>query len=105
MTHYLYIIGSDSPPYKVGVSKNPRNRLQTLQTGHPERLQIHYTVETRSRQPKLLETAVHRNIRQHNVNGEWFNMPLEQLKLELDYILIRYEDDPTLRTLLKNNMI
>lgn len=104
MPHHLYIIGSDHPPYKVGISKNPKERLRALQTGHPERLQLHYMVEAEHSQPKLLETAVHRNIKQYNTTGEWFDVPLDKLKLELDFILIRYGNDPNLKILLKNNM-
>lgn len=105
MTHYLYIIGSDYPPYKVGISKHPHKRLKALQTGHPDRLQIHYMVEAEHSQPRLLETAVHRNIRQYNTTGEWFDVSLETLKLELDFVLIRYGNDPNLGIMIRNNMI
>ena len=30
MVSYIYIIGSDEPPYKIGISKNPEKRLKEL---------------------------------------------------------------------------
>lgn len=102
---YLYIIGSTDPPYKVGISVNPAKRLRALQTGYPLPLQIHYQVATEYNRCKLLETALHRNLQSFRCNGEWFNLELDKLKLEVDYILIRYEDDQTLQTRLKNNLL
>lgn len=102
---YIYIIGGDSPPYKVGISKNPKKRLKSLQTGSPYPLTIHSLTETCITKTKLLETVIHRHLKHYRTNGEWFNVPLEDLKLEIDFAIIRYGDDPILRSLVKHNMI
>ena len=104
MTRYVYIIGSDQPPYKVGISKNPQRRLAALQTGHPERLQIHHQVATPAAQTRLLEAVIHNNLKLHRCNGEWFDMPLDKLKLEVDFVMIRYADDPALYLRVKQGL-
>jgi Meiotically up-regulated gene 113 len=105
MQKYVYIIGSDQPPYKVGISVNPLHRLRALQTGHPEKLHVHYQVATDAAQTKLLETVIHRHIKFHRTHGEWFDMALADLKLQVDFVMIRYADDPTLRQLLNNGLV
>lgn len=94
---YIYVIGSDNPPYKVGISKNPERRLKNLQTGHPQKLRIHTLKETDSTKTKLLESAIHYHLRLHRTHGEWFNMDLKNILLEVEYALMRYEDDSLLR--------
>jgi Meiotically up-regulated gene 113 len=105
VTSYIYIIGSDKPPYKVGISKNPQRRLKDLQTGHPYPLTIHSIVETSTANNKLLESVIHRNLRHLRTNGEWFDIPLERLKLEVDFVMIRYSKDPTLKTRVTQNIL
>ena len=94
---YIYVIGSDEPPYKVGISKDPERRLKNLQTGHPHKLRIHTLKETDSTRTKLLESAIHYHLRLHRTHGEWFNMNLKDILLEVEYALMRYEDDSSLR--------
>lgn len=97
-TSYIYVIGSDDPPYKVGISKDPQRRLKNLQTGHPQKLRIYGLKETDVSKTKLLESAIHYHLKLHRTHGEWFNMDLKNIMLEVEYALMRYEDDPSLRT-------
>ena len=102
---YIYIIGGDEPPFKVGISKNPNKRLKSLQTGHPYPLRIHSLKETDISQTKLLETVIHRNLKHLRTNGEWFDVPVKDLILEVEYVIMRYGEDPILKTLLKHKII
>jgi hypothetical protein len=101
---YIYVIGGESPPYKVGISKHPDRRLKALQTGHPYKLTLHHTQPTDAAKTKLLETVIHRNLRSHRTQGEWFDIPIENLLLEIDFAIIRYGEDPLLRTLITNRL-
>lgn len=105
MVSYLYIIGSDQPPYKVGISKNPDARLKALQTGHPYPLKIHHRIETPANRTKLLETAIHRNLKHNRQTGEWFDLPLERLLLEVEFVMIRYGEDASLKARLDQGLI
>lgn len=102
---FIYIIGGDAPPYKVGISRDPKRRLKSLQTGHPYPLTLHSVTETCVSKTKLLETVIHRHLKMYKTNGEWFNVELNDLLLEVDYAIIRYGDDPILKSLLKHHMI
>lgn len=102
---YIYIIGSDNPPYKVGISKDPQKRLKTLQTGHPQKLRIHLLKETDATKTKLLESAIHYNMKFYRTNGEWFDLPLEKVVNEVEFALIRYQDDPNLHVRIKNRWL
>ena len=104
-TSFIYIIGSNKPPYKVGISKNPNRRLKNLQTGHPYPLQIHHLIETNINKTKLLETIIHRNLKFHKTNGEWFDMSLQNLKLQVEFVLIRYGEEENLSILVKERII
>ncbi len=105
MVSYVYVIGSDNPPYKVGISKNPEARLRALQTGHPARLRIHHKTETPANRTKLLETVIHNNLKHSRLTGEWFNLPLDKLLLEVEFVMIRYAEDQTLSLLIKNKLV
>ena len=104
-TSFIYIIGSDKAPYKVGISRDPNKRLKSLQTGHPFPLQLHYTKETDICKTKLLETVIHRHLKMHKTSGEWFDVTLANIILDVVYAIMRYGDDPILKSLLKAHMI
>jgi hypothetical protein len=105
MSSYIYIIGSDNPPYKIGISKNPERRLKNLQTGHPYKLKIWELRKTESKKTKLLESVIHKHLDSYRMSGEWFDISLEQAILQVDFALIRYEDDPLLEFRVKNKLI
>lgn len=105
MSSYIYIIGSDNPPYKIGISKDPRRRLKELQTGYPQKLRILETRKVDISRTKLLESVIHKHLDQYKMNGEWFNISLKDAKLHIDFALIRYEEDPLLEHLVRNKLI
>lgn len=102
---YIYIIGGDNPPYKVGISRDPEKRLKSLQTGHPQKLRIHLLKQTDSTKTKLLESAIHHNMKFYRTHGEWFDMPLDKVCSEVEFALIRYEDDPLLSMKVKGRWL
>lgn len=104
-TSYIYVIGTDKPPFKVGISKNPERRLKNLQTGFPHKLKLHIKKPTEVTKVRQLETIIHRNIDNFKTNGEWFDIELATLLLEIDFALIRYEDDPLLNSLAKDKIL
>ena len=88
---YLYIIGSKDGPYKMGFSVNPNRRLKQLQTGHSLDLLVHYIKEVDRALVKYLEYLLHKEIGRFKIRGEWYDMPLDQAIVEIEYIIIRYE--------------
>ena len=72
MIQHLYIIQSDvTGAIKIGRSKNPKKRLQQLQTGSPYKLKILTIVKGRGDLEKLL----HERLKPYkqSCKGEWFD--------------------------------
>ena len=75
--------------------KDPKRRVRQLQTGNPKRLILVYTKEIEVAPIRLIEDIVHRSLKFTKVQGEWFKADLEKIKLELDFVKIRYDNEDT----------
>lgn len=93
MDSYIYVIGTDKKPYKIGFSNNPKRRLKDLQTGHPNQLTIHYIEAIPKDQVKSIEKSIHEVLRPHREKGEWFNLELHEAIAEVKFARIRYLKD------------
>lgn len=65
---WLYFIQAGSGPVKIGVARNPIERIATLQTAHYERLRILGCMWS----SRSYEGHLHRRFAAHRVSGEWF---------------------------------
>jgi len=66
---WVYFIGQDyDTPIKIGVSVDPDERLNGIQTGHPERL----SVLARIPGTQQTEAELHRKFAHLRMQGEWF---------------------------------
>lgn len=66
----VYFIQSvDSLRIKIGVAKDPVDRLRSLQTGCPERLELIATIPCAGVEQ---ERKLHRQFRRDKIHGEWF---------------------------------
>ena len=64
---------------KIGVARDPRNRLAALQTGNPFPLRLEaISNQFGSRPPLTDEAALHHRLRKHSVGGEW----LQQITMQ-----------------------
>lgn len=76
---YVYVIGREQGPVKVGISKNPTARLANLQGGCPFRLRIlHKAAADSPAHAFAMEQEVHEVHQPSRLIGEWFNIDLEQ---------------------------
>ena len=89
---FIYVIGADDGPQKIGFSNDVDRRLGTLQTGNPRKLKIHYIVEVPEDQVRLVESQIHKENRRRKVSGEWFDLTPEEAIAEVDYGLIRWSE-------------
>lgn len=77
--HYVYIIQQQgkgpNAPLKIGYSKDPDERLKTLQTGSPYKLKVCTLIECESEEDgRKLERTLHwlAEKRFKKLAGEWF---------------------------------
>lgn len=88
--HWIYVIGDNASPYKIGFTKDPDKRLRTLQTGNHKKLQIHYKEMIGENEVKYIEGRIHEELKRKQVSGEWFNVSLDDAISEVKYAVMRY---------------
>ena len=92
----IYAIGTDTKQ-KIGFSKTPESRLKQLQTGNPEDLHLHYTIDVNEDCVNVLEKYLHKDIGYKRIKGEWFSMTKKEV---IDYLIfaeITWASDPDLK--------
>lgn len=93
MSHFVYVIGPAEPPIKIGISKNCDKRLKSLQTGHSQKLLLHYSEPVDPKLARVFERIVHKNLSLQKTQGEWFNIPIEDAINEVKWAIMRYSDE------------
>lgn len=75
----VYVIGPEGGPFKVGVSHDPHDRMQTLQTGSPIVLRLHFHEPCASPEvpARLVEAWAHALLNHSRTHGEWFACTLD----------------------------
>lgn len=73
--HFIYVIGREEGPVKIGITSSPGSRLTTIQTGCHFKIEILHLRECRDREQALdHEETFHRLYREQRLSGEWFDM-------------------------------
>lgn len=93
---FIYVIGPEEGPQKIGISKDVEVRLGNLQTGHPSKLVIHHVEEITDGRVRLLEKQIHKELNHKRLNGEWFDLTWEEARDYVIFFVITYSDDPLL---------
>lgn len=81
--YVVYFIGEE--PFqnrvKIGKSKNVQERIMQLQTGNPNKLYVlKRIILGSSEEMNNLETRLHRELKEKNINGEWFELSLAEIE-------------------------
>jgi predicted GIY-YIG superfamily endonuclease len=77
--HSVYVIGSGGGPVKIGYARNVNKRLQSLQIGSHEQLYVLETIDRLTHKEALaIERAVHKELADKRVRGEWFDVSLDE---------------------------
>lgn len=81
---YIYfILNYDSQAVKIGIAKNVKRRLASLQTSSPSELELLSTIKTKSvNNARKIEKSLHEKFDKNRIRGEWFKANVELL----DYI-------------------
>ena len=81
---FVYVIkGSRINPtesnYKIGITKNIKERLETLQTSSPDKLELIFKYPTT--EPREIEKSLHNFFSYYRIreNGEWFKFEDERI--------------------------
>jgi predicted GIY-YIG superfamily endonuclease len=78
VSYYVYVIGREQGPVKVGISADPATRLTNIQVGCPFQLKLLYVRKLRSRaHAKHHEKSFHEVWENDHIRGEWFKLDAE----------------------------
>ena len=84
---HLYVIQAvNGGPVKIGMSRNPDNRVEELQPGSPFPLQVIRVYPHQGR----YERSVHKALSQWRLHGEWFE---EDVVEHIEDIMVRRADN------------
>lgn len=92
--YFVYFIGSEDGPIKIGRSVEPLKRMKVLQAGHPHELKLLGVI----RGGADLEFQIHDLFKENRLEGEWFKRDetligfmqhLEPLTIGLQKTLLR----------------
>jgi hypothetical protein len=85
---FVYVIGCDDHPVKIGFSTNVLNRLSALQTGFHRPLVLFHCVETPPGHGRKIERLCHQRLANYRLSGEWFDVTpyraFDMLKMLVD---------------------
>jgi DNA-binding XRE family transcriptional regulator len=70
MSMVYFIVNASAGTVKIGIAKNPVRRLNELQVGSAERLNLRALVPG----GKEVELSFHVRFRKHHLRGEWFSL-------------------------------
>ena len=70
----VYVIGAPGHPVKIGIAKCANSRLQTLQTGCPEKLKVYLFLDVPAGMALAAEKACHDRLADQRLSGEWFSV-------------------------------
>lgn len=72
----LYVAAAGNT-VKIGISNNPESRVQSLNTGNPEKIKLIQTHDSFKRFGKTaseFEDEIHDHLSEYHVRGEWFEL-------------------------------
>jgi len=87
---YIYFVHDGVHHVKIGKSIYPDDRLKSLQTGNPNKLELLYLLSVKSEKAALeIEEVLHEVLNDALVNGEWYSETSVLLLLTIPSFEIR----------------
>ena len=80
---YVYFVrAGNRGAIKIGVARNVKRRLETLQTGNPFELKLLATIPCSDKAKALnLDASIHRFFKSQRIRGEWFQGNIDFRKM------------------------
>ena len=74
---YVYVIGPDIGPQKIGVAQEPRKRLSAYRTHNVQNVKLHFMQNCPEDKAKAIEMNCHEKLMIFEDHGEWFRVTKE----------------------------
>ena len=75
---YIYAAQDSQGRLKIGISKNPEERVKQLNVGHPDNLELVYTAKAIDN-TYMSEQLAHEKCKDYHLRSEWFSAPALEL--------------------------
>jgi len=76
---YVYAIGNEDGPVKIGITNKLGGRLRAIRTGCPIPIEIIHAAKMPSRsRARRMEAVIHAAYRENRLCGEWFSIDADQ---------------------------
>ena len=96
MTKVYVMMSHQMRPIKIGISKDCKNRLQSVNTHNPYKHKIYYVTSPLSEDmARKVEGVVFSKLCRSRLNGEWFSVSPSEGKTAIIEALAVGHDPPT----------
>jgi len=86
MIGFVYVIGAQDNPVKIGHANRVETRLTSLQMGNPDELKILGKVVVPWDLAEIIEKRTHVALSAHHRRGEWYNVSAEAALLAIEAV-------------------
>lgn len=93
----LYVLASAGGMCKIGMAKDPAERLRQLVTGHPHKLVLAQSFPVEPHMAAHLERAAHIRLAAHRMQGEWFSVSREDAIAAVEAVINGANPQPWVR--------
>ncbi|KRE07497.1 hypothetical protein ASE63_22625 [Bosea sp. Root381] len=87
---YVYVIGEDDGPQKIGLSWYPPNRRAFLARVTAKRLKLHHYAAVSAVDVYAVERLAHWRLRDLRLEGEWFNITPSAAAEEVEQAVLAF---------------
>lgn len=77
MKDFVYVIGAETGPQKIGIAGDVGRRLKSIQTGSHVPIRVAFSIEANGA-AEHVENYAHWVLREKRMAGEWFNVAPEE---------------------------
>jgi len=96
MAGYVYLVEAiGTGLYKIGIASDLKDRFRALQTGCPYKLRLVHACQPTN--PIAIEREFHVLFKRYRVIGEWFNLPLNEIKRLTTYMSLPLDTEESAR--------
>ena len=90
---FVYVIGAEPGPYKIGYARDPAIRLKELRTGNPHRIEVASSFPMDDlAAARRVEAKSHRSLAAKRLAGEWFDVCFEEAIRTVQSCILTVDD-------------
>lgn len=71
---YIYVLGTDKAPQKIGFSSSPASRARFLAPGNADEFSVDFSGPVPRKDAHQIERLIHSRLADKHVRGEWFDV-------------------------------